>query len=258
MKFVNPRNAPAGTSALRVPYWDENRSAGTTGAIPPAKVLNDVQDEILAVIATGGGLTPDPSDMTQLLQAIQAMVAAAVSGSLPSVEVPPGMLGFYAAATPPAGWLKCNGQTVSRTTYDELFAAIGTTYGGGNGSTTFTLPDFRGEFVRGLDDGRGIDAARGIGTWQDWATGAPKNTSVQHINGDGSKGPLIGANVTPGGASNPSAVGFVRASKTGEAVTTSNEPDSAYSGQEMDLINVVTGDAETRPRNRASLIIIKT
>jgi microcystin-dependent protein len=53
---------------------------------------------------------------------------------------------FYAADTAPAGWVKANGAALSRTTYAELFAAIGTTFGAGNGSTTFNLPYMRGEF----------------------------------------------------------------------------------------------------------------
>ena len=66
----------------------------------------------------------------------------------------------------PAGYLKCNGAAVSRTTYAALFGRIGTRHGGGDGSTTFNLPDLRGEFLRGWDDGRGTDAGRGLGSWQ--------------------------------------------------------------------------------------------
>jgi microcystin-dependent protein len=62
--------------------------------------------------------------------------------------------------------LKANGALVSRVTYATLFTAIGTTFGVGDGSTTFALPDLRGEFVRGYDDGRGIDAARVFGSAQ--------------------------------------------------------------------------------------------
>ncbi len=79
---------------------------------------------------------------------------------------PAGFVEAYAGSTAPAGWLKCNGAAVSRTTYANLFAAIGTTYGAGDGSTTFNVPDLRGEFVRGWDDSRGVDAGRGIGSWQ--------------------------------------------------------------------------------------------
>lgn len=73
---------------------------------------------------------------------------------------------FTATASAPTGYLKCNGAAVSRTTYADLFAAIGTTYGAGDGSTTFNVPDLRGEFIRGWDDGRGVDSSRTRGTWQ--------------------------------------------------------------------------------------------
>lgn len=77
-----------------------------------------------------------------------------------------GQVAFYGMSSAPTGWLKANGAAVSRTTYAALFAAIGTTYGGGDGSTTFNLPDLRGEFPRGFDDGRGVDAGRSIGSAQ--------------------------------------------------------------------------------------------
>lgn len=78
----------------------------------------------------------------------------------------PGTVAHFANSTAPAGWLKCNGALVSRTAYAALFAAIGTTYGVGDGATTFGLPDLRGEFLRGLDDGRGVDVGRAIGSAQ--------------------------------------------------------------------------------------------
>jgi microcystin-dependent protein len=65
-----------------------------------------------------------------------------------------------------AGVLFCDGSTVSRTTYAELFSAISTVYGSGDGSTTFNLPDLRGEFIRSMDVGRGVDSGRFLGTWQ--------------------------------------------------------------------------------------------
>lgn len=52
-------------------------------------------------------------------------------------------------STPPSGFLKCDGSAISRTSYSNLFANIGTTYGSGDGSTTFQIPDFRGKFLRG-------------------------------------------------------------------------------------------------------------
>jgi microcystin-dependent protein len=67
-----------------------------------------------------------------------------------------GQVATFARTTAPTGWLLCNGQAVSRTTYSALFAAIGTTYGAGNGSTTFNLPDCRNEFFRGWDGNTGV------------------------------------------------------------------------------------------------------
>ena len=80
--------------------------------------------------------------------------------------IPAGAVQYFAMNTAPTGWLKANGAQISRTTYSSLFTNIGTTYGGGNGSTTFTLPDLRGEFLRSWDDGRGADSGRGFGNFQ--------------------------------------------------------------------------------------------
>ena len=74
--------------------------------------------------------------------------------------VPAGCVLPYAGATAPDGWLFCHGQAVSRTTYADLFAAIGTAYGPGDGSTTFNLPDLRGRVAAGRDDMGGTDAGR--------------------------------------------------------------------------------------------------
>lgn len=72
----------------------------------------------------------------------------------------------FAMSTAPSGWLAASGQAVSRTAYARLFSRIGTLYGSGDGSTTFTLPDMRAEFVRGWDNGRGVDSGRVFGSKQ--------------------------------------------------------------------------------------------
>jgi microcystin-dependent protein len=77
-----------------------------------------------------------------------------------------GAIMAFAMPNPPAGWLECNGAEISRITYSSLFNLIGTTYGKGNGLTTFNLPDFRGEFIRGWDNNRGIDIGRYFGSVQ--------------------------------------------------------------------------------------------
>lgn len=78
----------------------------------------------------------------------------------------PGDVFFTARTTAPARSLKANGAAVSRVAYADLFAAIGTTAGAGDGSTTFNVPDCRGEFLRGWDDARGVDVGRVIGSTQ--------------------------------------------------------------------------------------------
>jgi hypothetical protein len=77
-----------------------------------------------------------------------------------------GMVATFAMNTPPAGWIKADGAAISRSTYAALFTAIGTTFGVGDGSTTFNVPDLRGEFIRGWDDSRGIDSGRAFGSAQ--------------------------------------------------------------------------------------------
>lgn len=71
-----------------------------------------------------------------------------------------GMVLPYAPSAAPTGWLMCYGQAVSRSTYATLFAAIGTTYGTGDGSTTFNLPDMRGRIPLGVDNMGGSAANR--------------------------------------------------------------------------------------------------
>jgi microcystin-dependent protein len=74
--------------------------------------------------------------------------------------VPFGTVFPFAGSTAPTGWLLAFGQAVSRTTYSKLFTAISTTYGSGDGSTTFNLPDMRGRVVAGKDDMGGSAASR--------------------------------------------------------------------------------------------------
>lgn len=98
--------------------------------------------------------------MTPLATA-QAITALSVPG------VPTGTIIMHARpGGVPEGYLYCNGAAVSRSTYFDLFASIETNWGVGDGSTTFNLPDFRGEFIRGWDNGRGVDPNRVFGSAQ--------------------------------------------------------------------------------------------
>jgi microcystin-dependent protein len=134
-----------------------------------------------------------------------------------------GSVTFFATSSAPAGWLKANGAAVSRTTYAALFSAIGTTFGVGDGSTTFNVPDLRGEFIRGWDDGRGIDSGRAFGSAQADELKSHTHTFTYVISNN-----TLLTNVGSGGTVSPT-------TKTTNA----------------------TGGTETRPRNIALLACIK-
>ncbi|MNH79274.1 Phage Tail Collar Domain protein [compost metagenome] len=136
-----------------------------------------------------------------------------------------GVVVHFAQNTAPTGWLPCNGVAVSRSTYAALFAAIGTVHGAGNGNTTFNVPDLRGEFIRGWDQGRGVDSGRAFGSAQadelrahthlSYAGTGQGSTSIPAVDNDGN---------------------------------TANKTNPTSS----------TGGVETRPRNVALLPCIKT
>lgn len=84
----------------------------------------------------------------------------------PEWYAPPGMIVPYGGAAAPAGWLLCDGSAVSRTAYADLFAVIGTTYGAGNGSTTFTLPDLRGRVAAGANASNALASRAGADSKQ--------------------------------------------------------------------------------------------
>lgn len=140
----------------------------------------------------------------------------------PPVTIPAGCVAHFAMSAAPSGWVKANGAAVSRTTYAALFSAIGVVFGAGDGSTTFNLPDLRGEFLRGWADGRGVDSGRGFGTWQ-----ADEFKSHTHTVGEITDGTRINSSYDDEYDAKPS-------SQTG-----------------------ATGGSETRPRNVALLACIK-
>jgi len=141
--------------------------------------------------------------------------------------VPAGSVIYTAANTAPTGFLKANGAAVSRTTYSDLFTAIGTTFGTGDGSSTFNVPDLRGEFLRGWDDTRGIDGSRAFGSAQADELKSHSHTLDLRFND----------------SSTPRS--FVRASSSANPQTSAGGPTNA------------TGGSETRPRNIALLACIK-
>jgi len=182
--------------------------------------------------------------------------------------VPSGAVFCLAVATVPADYLECNGAAVSRTTYAALFAVIGTAYGAGNGSSTFNIPDLRGNFVRGFDNGRGVDSGRSIATFQDQeyklhthnpgslsgstnSTGA-HNHAFKASNRAGDEDAWSGAN--KGFIGDNDGAAFTQGANTNKIYNNSNHSHSvSFSGS-----TASSGGTETRPRNIAMMYVIKT
>lgn len=211
-----------------------------TSSYPAGSIIHAYQNEALDGIAGASeaarGLiklatAPAAQAGTNATDAITPATLAAVLAALGVQLAPPGQVAAFARSVAPTGWLKANGAAVSRTTYNGLFAAIGTTFGAGDGSTTFNLPDMRGEFARGLDDGRGVNAGRTLGSAE-----ADMLKSHDHDipTANGNKG--------------------TRAAMASDAgILTEGNPN-------LDVgryYTYGTGGAETRPRNVALLYCIK-
>ena len=126
----------------------------------------------LPTIATGTLVTADDwnqaGDNFDHLAGMKAggvALSALAAGS--ELGLPAGVILPYGGAVAPAGWLLCYGQAISRTTYADLYSAIGTTYGVGDGSTTFNVPDLRGRVPLGKDNMGGSSANRVTATEAD-------------------------------------------------------------------------------------------
>ena len=99
---------------------------------------------------------PPEADTRSITERLNVLIR----GYNQALRTPPGVILPFAGGAAPDGFLLCFGQVVSRNTYSDLFAAIGTTYGAGDGSTTFNLPDLRGRVAAGKDDMGGTAANR--------------------------------------------------------------------------------------------------
>lgn len=156
-----------------------------------------------------------------------------------------GRIAFFARSTAPAGYLKANGAAISRTAYANLYTAIGTTFGVGDGATTFNLPDLRGEFLRGFDDARGIDTGRLIGSWQ--ADGL-----ANHSHGGFYNGPNGSGNSYING---PGAI--AASSGTGAFPTTVSASHDGIAANGFRTSTTLGSVSDTRPRNIALLACVK-
>ena len=170
--------------------------------------------------------------------------------------VPTGSVFCIAVATVPTGYVECNGGSYARTgTYAALFAIIGTTYGAAD-SSHFNVPDLRGEFIRGFDNGKGTDSGRNVGSSQGSANlqhnhSASTSTSIgnhQHnVDTLNEFASTHGTWQTVGGYRQVHIGGTARKPKTSSA---------SLSASSSTTVNN-SGGSESRPRNIAMMYVIK-
>jgi microcystin-dependent protein len=112
-----------------------------------------------ALVSDGSGFV-SASSVTATELGYVSGVTSSIQTQISAISFPAGVMAPYAGSSAPTGWLLCYGQAISRTTYADLFTAISTAYGVGDGSTTFNLPDLRGRTAVGKDDMGGAAASR--------------------------------------------------------------------------------------------------
>jgi microcystin-dependent protein len=155
---------PSNTADDYIAYWDgSNWRIGNLVSLLPSGTGVLTSDG--ATLSFVGGVNGD------YLQIIGGSIQ--FSSFIPG-GTPTGTVTAFAGSAAPSGWVLCNGALYGRTALDPspqtaLFGVIGTTYGSGDGLTTFNVPDLRGMFVRGLDAGRGVDPLRSLGSQQAFA-----------------------------------------------------------------------------------------
>ena len=178
------------------------------------------------------------------------------------VAVPTGAIMAWPTESIPSGWLKCQGQAVARSTYSDLFSALGVIYGAGDGSSTFNLPDYRGEFLRGRAEGSANDPDRGsrtnrgdgnggdnVGTKQDYAI-------LNHSHGNNS-----GGGQNHGYNNNSNNTGTFSKSGHGYSANQCHSYEIVHSmsyGTNYANVNGHVTSNEVRPRNVYVHWIIKT
>jgi microcystin-dependent protein len=213
-------------------------------------------DEIVTPTKLNSAATPvvalANNEVTTSTIADGAVTQAKLNSSV--TLVPTGAVMPFAMNTAPSGWLAANGSAVSRTAFAALFAAIGTTYGAGDGSTTFTLPDLRGYFVRGSGtNSDGVDAGtfgakQADGVISHTHSGTTGNDSPDHTHNT-----TFRNNAESSGLGSPAATGgnLSTAQYSSGGASVRHQHGFTTSSQSP------AGTTETRPRNIAMLYCIK-
>jgi len=223
------------TNALPIRFQDSSGSPFVS-LKSPSSLSGNVDLTLPSSIVSGGFMQTDGSGNLSF---------QVVAG------VPSGAVFCIAVATVPSGYLECNGQSVSRTTFAALFAVIGTQYGSSSGST-FKVPDLRGEFIRGFDNGRGVDSGRSVASSQSDQNkqhnhSASSSSSVTDPGHTHTMNMNQGNIISSGGAFGLKDSGTatrINSNSTGISVSTSTSIGN-------------DGGNETRPRNIAMMYVIK-
>ena len=217
----------------------------TTAVITPGTLASGITNYLPVASVTVSGVVElaTSAEIVTGTDTDKAMTPKAYADSISSLGIgnPPGTIITFAGSSVPTGYLDCNGAQVDRVTYADLFTAVGEIYGVGDGTTTFNLPDLRGEFVRGWDNSRGIDSGRSFGSTQN-------STNLSHSHTVTDSGHQH--NNTVSSTSRTVADGGVNAG----AAPASDTTDNATTGISIDA----DGATESRPRNIALLYCIKT
>lgn len=226
-------------------------SVNTDGSEPHSSAILDVKssdqgvliprmtaDQRSLIASPATGLLVYQTNATQGFYYFDGSVWIYLSPSSGGEAAPPGTIVAFAGdvVNIPVGWMLCNGAAINRVSYSNLYNAIGTAWGVGDGSTTFNIPDLRGQFLRGVNLGSGNDPDAGSRT----------------ANNGGNSGDNVG-----------SYQGFQVQSHT-HTFTTQNTPHGTFtSNPTRGYDNAWTketsayGGSETRPKNAGVHYIIK-
>ncbi len=163
-----------------------NSDHGENGVLDPTEVELPALSKLRATVVSEG------TDATGVCIALRVQFADGGGGGGALVVEDTGTIKLFAGGTLPGGWLLCNGAAISRVMYSDLFTAIGTTFGAGNGTTTFNLPNFASRMPLGTGTGAGL-TARTMGqtggaesvTLSAAQSGIPAHTHTASLTGGG-------------------------------------------------------------------------
>ena len=215
-------------------------------------IVNNTSSFQVSIQVSGGSAYTCPTGTVSTVYCDGLGVAAGGSisaSSSPSSAVPSGAVFWFTTTSAPTGYLSCNGAAISRSVYASLFSVIGVSFGVGDGTTTFNLPDLRGEFIRGYDNGRGVDTGRVFGTTQSDSFKSHTHTASDsgHVHQWG--GPTLNSDYVLYDSSNTQIITYAL-NQGGGTPNTGTGYASVTIGS--------TGGTETRPVNVALLPCIKT